>query len=144
MENFDRPVRSLAELAGVWRFIDGGHGYSAPQIFALHLDRDDRVVHTVIQIYDKELCFTPADHPIDRLVARLGETLDVVAPGGSVALMRARPGPHRMTARDHDWCRVLHRHLVAAPFRTQPLFFATDVSVGPVPSDVLIGVAGRG
>lgn len=49
-----KPIRNLHDLTKVWRFVDGGHGYSAPQLFALLIDSDGLVVPGIFQIYDDE------------------------------------------------------------------------------------------
>jgi len=53
--------------------------------------------------------------------------------------MKARPGPATLTDLDRRWCLALHRGLVAAPFATRPLFYATDANLGVVPPDLLVG-----
>ncbi len=136
MSSFSRPVRSLTDLAAVWDRIDGGHGYGGPQLFALHLDTDGFVLPAIIQMYDEHEM--PDTELFGLLMDRLGEVLDEFAPGGSVAIMRARPGSVTMTDHDREWCRALDRAQRRAPFATHPLFFATDDAVGPVPSDVLV------
>ncbi len=137
----DRPIRDLGDLTEAWQFVDGGHGYSAPQLFALLIDADGHVVPTIIQMYDEELDSTPDDPLLEVFVDRLGETLDMVAPGGAVAIMKARPGSSGMTDLDRRWCQTLHRHLHAAPFASKPLFFATDTSLDVVPPDVLVAAS---
>lgn len=136
MSPFDRPVRALSDLSALWNHIDGGHGYGAGQLFALHLDAAGIVQPAIIQVYDEQE--VPDEELFDLLMDRLGEVLAEAAPDGSVAIMRARPGAATMTELDHAWCRALHRAQRRAPFATHPLFFATDHSVGPVPSDVLV------
>jgi hypothetical protein len=137
----DRPIRDLDDLTEAWRFVDGGHGYSAPQLFALLIDADGRVLPTIIQMYDEELDSAPDDPLLEMFVDRLGETLDVHAPGGAVAIMKARPGSSEMNSLDRRWCRALHGHLHAASFASKPLFFATDTSLAVVPPDVLVAAS---
>lgn len=139
MEALDRTIRTTDDLRQAWLAIDGGHGYAAPQLFALHLDTHDLILPNVIQMYDEG---PPDSHLIGRLMNRLGEVLQMAAPGGSVAIMKARAGSATMTGLDRDWCRLLHHHLMAAPFATRPLFYATGAGVGVVPPDLLIGDAG--
>lgn len=139
MNPLDRTIRTTDDLHRAWTFIDGGHGYAAPQLFALHLDAHDLIGPNVIQMYDEG---PPDSHLIGHLMDRLGEVLTVCAPGGSVAIMKARAGSATMTDLDRDWCRLLHHHLMAAPFATRPLFYATGVGVGVVPPDLLIAEAG--
>jgi hypothetical protein len=137
----DRPIEDLDDLTAAWQFVDGGHGYSAPQLFALLIDADGHVVPTIIHMYDEDADSVPDDTLLALLVDRLGEAVDAHAPGGAVAIMKARPGTPSMTDLDHRWCRALHRHLHAAPFDSKPLFFATDTSLGVVPPDVLVAAS---
>lgn len=134
----DTPITTLEELADVWRWIDGGHGYSAPQVFALILDRDGHLLPQILQMYDEQLGMEPDDATITGLVSMLQEAVDAFAGDGSIALMRARPGRLPLTADDTSWCRALHRGLRDATVDTRPLFFATDDSVGPVAPDTLV------
>ncbi|MEH3068743.1 MAG: hypothetical protein PGN15_12110 [Aeromicrobium erythreum] len=140
MSPLDRSLSSTAALTAAWRFVDGGFGYSAPQLFVLVLDRRARIVGPVIHLYDEHQAAAPDDGMLGLLVERLAETVEELAPGGGVALMKARPGRSPvMTAADLRWCRALHRHLQAAPFSSRPLFFATDAGARVVAPDELIG-----
>ncbi|MDR6120057.1 hypothetical protein QE370_003241 [Aeromicrobium sp. SORGH_AS981] len=140
MSPLDCSLSSTAALTAAWRFVDGGFGYSAPQLFVLVLDRRARVAGPVIQLYDEHQAAAPEDELLGLLVERLAETLKEQAPGGGVALMKARPGHSSvLTAADLRWCRALHRHLQAAPFSSRPLFFASDAGPRIVAPDELIG-----
>lgn len=138
----DRPLTSPSALLDAWRFVDGGHGYSAPQLFVLVADRHDRVLPHVIQMYDEDMAEAPDDTTLGHLMDRLAETLAEAAPGGSVAIMKARPGRSpAITPADLRWCRALHRHLQRAPFSSKPLHFATDDGPRAVAPDELIDAA---
>jgi hypothetical protein len=130
-------IRSHRELDDVWQLVDGGHGYDAAQLFAVHVDRRGHVVPNVIQVYDDD-----ADGLGETVMAELlqihATILATEVPGGSLALMRARPGDSDLTDDDVAWCRMAHRLLAEAPFRSWPLYFATDRTVGIVPPDVLV------
>lgn len=132
-------IRTSEDLAAAWTVIDGGFGYSAPQIFILVIASDGTVGRTIIQIYDAEVGGEPEGSLLTQLVDRLAEVVDETAPGGSVAVLKARPGPPALTSLDRRWLRELHRHLCAAPFGTHRLFFASDDGVAPVPPDDLLG-----
>lgn len=135
----DSSLSSPSALLAHWRFIDGGYGYSAPQLFILMADRHEHVVPHVIQMYDEDMAESPDDSALENLMERLAETLAELAPGGSVAIMKARPGRSpAMTLADLRWCRALHRHLQQAPFASKPLFFATDDGPRIVAPDELI------
>lgn len=142
MTVLDRPIRTLADLTAAWRFIDGGHGYDAPQVFALMIDRHGKLLPAIVHVYDSEIVEGDAgldEIAMGNLIWAHGEIIRTNEPGASLALMRARPGGADLTAEDRDWCCMVHRLLVEAPFATEPLFFATDHSVGIVPPDTLVG-----
>ena len=135
-----RPLTSLSALTAAWRFVDGGHGYSAPQLWALLLDRRGRIAADLLQMYDEAYADGPDEQLLSHLVDRLAETLAHQAPGGSVALMKARPGrSSALTRADTRWCRALHRHLQSAPFASKPLFFACDDGPRVLAPDELMG-----
>ncbi|WP_229051618.1 hypothetical protein [Aeromicrobium sp. Leaf350] len=138
----DRPIRTIHDLTRVWRFIDGDLGYDAPQLFALVVDRRDRVIPTVIQVYDTEHDGGLDRDVMEKFLAAHAEVIRTEHPGGSLALMRARPGQSALTDDDRAWCRMTHELLVAAPFASRPLFFATDRSCGVVPPDALASEVG--
>lgn len=138
--DLDIPLRDLAALDARWRWIKGPWGFSVPQLFGLLLDADGHQLPTIVNVKDE-----PDDPPIDiddKLVHSLVETLAMVleqeAPGGSVALMWARPGPGPSRASDRAVLCRLHAALQAAPFRAWPLWFATDDVAGIVPPDELV------
>lgn len=132
------PIRTPEDLAAAWHLIDGGCGYSAPQIIILIIGADGTVAPAIIQIYDAEVGGEPDGVLLTTLVERLAQVVELNAPGGSVALLKARPGPPTLTSLDHRWLRGLHRRLDAAPFATHRLFFASDAGAVPVPPDALV------
>lgn len=132
------PIRTPEDLAAAWNLIDGGFGYSAPQIFILIIEADGTVTPTIIQIYDAEVGGEPEGDLLATLVRRLAQVVELNAPGGSVAILKARPGPPTLTSSDHRWLHGLHRHLCAAPFTSHRLFFASDAGAAPVPPDALV------
>lgn len=69
------------------------------------------------------------------------EVLATTFPGGSLAVLEARPGGPMLTPADRAWCRGLQRALLDAPFASYPLFVATDAGVGVVPPDELVAAA---
>lgn len=131
------PVRTLEDLAATWDLIDGGFGYSAPQIIILIIEADGTVAPAIIQIYDAEVGGEPEGELLAALVDRLAEVVERDAPGGSVAFLKARPGPPALTSSDQRWLRRLHLHLSSAPFASHRLFFASDAGAIPVPPDAL-------
>ena len=140
--DLDRPIRPVGDLALVWDFIDGGHGYDAPQLFAVFIDADDRLLPTVVQIYDEEFEDGPDEMAMRQFLRVHDAVLGGGASGASVAVMRARPGGSALTESDRAWCAMTHRLLQALRCASRPLFFATDRSVGVVPPDALIAPTG--
>lgn len=134
-------IRTSTDLEAAWRFVDGGHGYSAPQTFALVVEANGDVVPTIIQVYDDELGDDDRDEMVAHLVDALKEAFVVGNPGSTIAVMRARPGRRTMTLDDGAWCRTIHEQLARAGLDSFPMFFATDESLGPVPPDVLVAAA---
>lgn len=140
MSPLHRRLTSTDDLAAAWRTIDGGHGYSLPQLFILVIERDHHAVPHVVQMYDEHLVDGPDDETLGHLVDTLAMVVDGSAPGGSVAIMKARPGRQTsLTPADRRWVHGLHRALQSAPFASRPLFFATDAGVRVVTPDELVG-----
>lgn len=142
MTLLDRPIRTLTDLTAAWRFIDGNHGYDAPQVFALMIDRHAQLMPAVVHVYDSETDEGLDEVAMRNLIWAHGEIIRTHDPSASLALMRARPGGADLTSEDRAWCCMVHRLLVEAPFATKPLFFATDRSVGVVPPDALVDAIG--
>ena len=140
--DLDHPIRTVRDLARVWEFIDGGLGYDAAQMFAVYIDADDRLLPTVVQIYDDEFEDGPDEVAMRQFLGVHDAVLAGGASGASVAVMRARPGGSALTESDRAWCAMTHRLLREMRCATRPLFFATDRSVAVVPPDVLVGATG--
>lgn len=135
-----RYIRHLDDLATFWRFVDGGGGYSAPQLFAILVAPSGLVLPSITHMYDEQYAQAPPEELLERFVdAHVSALRDLG--GGSLAVLKARPGGPSMTAADRAWCAGLHRHLQAAPCASYPVFFATDTRLGVVPPDELIASA---
>lgn len=141
MTPFDRPIKNVHDLTKVWRFIGGGHGYSAPQSLALLIDAEGLVLPGIVQVYDDHHSSAPDINLVQSLVARLGEALETSAPGGSAAVMRARPGSATKSGVDRRWIAASHQHFSQATYAVWPLFFATDRALGVVPPEDLVAHA---
>jgi len=141
MDPLDHPIRHLADLAAVWEHIDGGLGYSRPQLHCLHLDADGRLTPLYLQIDDTVPSEAPDDRYLEGLMRVHQDLLAEHAPGGSVAHLRARPGGQTLTALDRTWVRRLHAALQQAPFASYPVFFGSDAGVRIVPPDELVSAA---
>lgn len=139
MSPLHRSLEHLDDLAAAWGEIDGGHGYSAPQLFVLVIEPDHHAVPHVIQMYDEHMVDGPDPEMLRNLVDTLAMVVDRSAPGGSIAIMKARPGRQSsLTPADRRWIHGLHRALRSAPFASRPLFFATEAGVRVVAPDELV------
>ena len=102
----------------------GELGFSAPQLWMVILDADGRCTPVVQHIED--LPDTPDPQLYANLMLVCRGILDEVIPGGSVAFLRARPGPAGLTAADRAWAAGLsaaaHEHGVAC----RPVHLAND------------------
>lgn len=139
MSPLHRSLEHLDDLAAAWHTIDGGHGYSTPQLFVLVLEADHHAVPHVINLHDEHMVDGPDPEMLGNLVDTLAMVVDQSAPGGSIAIMKARPGRQTsLTPADRRWVVGLHRALQEAPFSSRPLFFATDAGVRIVAPDELV------
>ena len=97
-------LERLDDLAAAWREIDGGIGYSTPQLFILVIEADHHAVPHVISMYDEHMADGPDPELLGHLVDRLAEVVATSAPGGSIAIMKARPGRRpSLTPADRRW-----------------------------------------
>lgn len=134
-------IRSTDDLAAFWRDIQGGLGWSAPQLWAAHVAADGSVSPALLQVYDEEHAAAPPPELLDGFVQLHAEVLSTAFPGGSLAVLKARPGGPSFTPADRAWCQGLQRVLLDAPFASYPVFFASDAGVGIVPPDELLVAA---
>ena len=99
------PVRSQADLHALWRALMGEPGFATPQLWMVLLDADDRPTPIVQKISD--LPYVPDPAMLANLMTVCRGLLDEAIPGGSVAFLRARPGPQGVTASDRVWATGL-------------------------------------
>jgi hypothetical protein len=136
MKSLNLPVHCTADLFRSWSALAGPWGFDEPQLFVLVYDADGRPLPLVSGV--KELDPWPDPEMIGALCEAMRHLIEVEAPGGSLAIMYARPGRRPAREDDDAWCRALHHGLQKAPFRSWPVFFATDEQVTQVPPDLLV------
>lgn len=121
------PVRSLDDLDRHWRSIKGPWGFSQPQLFCQVFDAGGRLLPHMINIED---CPEEPDRLLlGNLMEIMTELLADIAPGGSLAMMFARPGDAQLRDADRVWARDLTDAGRRAPIDVWPVFLATDVGV---------------
>lgn len=121
------PVRSLADLERHWLWIKGPWGFSQPQLFCQLFDPDGAVLPQIVNI--TECPRRPDPAMIGSLLSLMTQTIDEVAPGGSLGAMYARPGDGQLREPDRAWARTLSTAGAEASIRVWPVFLATDVGV---------------
>ncbi|MRJ77982.1 hypothetical protein GEV29_15690 [Aeromicrobium sp. SMF47] len=121
------PLRVVADLDRFWRSLKGPWGFTRPQLWCVMLGPEGEWTSVFMKIED---C---PDRPDPAMVRSLFGTLTSVvldhAPGGSLALMYARPGPDDHRADDRCWARGLDDAGRRAPVDVWPVFLANDVCV---------------
>ncbi|MET0952952.1 MAG: hypothetical protein ABWX57_06670 [Aeromicrobium sp.] len=118
------PVRAVADLDRLWRSLKGPWGFSRPQVWCVVLGPGGEWTSILLKIDD-----CPA-HPDVVQVANLLDVLTSVVldsvPGGSVALLYARPGGDDLDAGDRPWARQLDAAGRRVPVDVWPVFLAND------------------
>lgn len=121
------PIRSLDDLDRYWRSIKGPWGFSAPQIFCTVLGPGGEVAPLVVNVGD--LPDLPDPDGPRHLLDSLTQVVDEHAPGGSTALMFARPGADVLSEADRAWARGLTDAGRRASIDVWPVFLANDIRV---------------
>ena len=118
------PVSSVSDLDRFWRSLKGPWGFAQPQLWCVVLGPRGEWTSIFLKI---EQC---PDEPDVTLVERLfGVVADVVddhVPGGSMALMFARPGGDELSDVDRRWARQLTSSGHASRIDAWPVFLAND------------------
>jgi hypothetical protein len=118
------PVRAVSDLHRFWRSLKDTGGFARPQVWCLVLGPGGEWTSIVLKIDD---C---PERPDAELVGNLLEVLSTVVvdsvPGGSVALMYARPGSAELRGADREWARALHEAGCRAPVDVWPVHLADD------------------
>jgi hypothetical protein len=130
------PVHTDRDLDGLWRALMGPLGFSTRRLWILLLDPDDRPVPQLTEIddipydIDARLC-----EPVMHMCLHL---LDMIVPGGSVAILFSRPGRNSMSHGDRKLARALHTAASGADVALRPTHFANDVVLSVFALDDLL------
>lgn len=119
------PIRSVADLERWWRSIKGPWGFSRPQIWCTVLGPGGELTPILIKIEDCPA--RPDPVTVGHLFDRLTEVVEEQVPGGSVALMFARPGADDHREDDRQWAQRLHAAGCRASIDVWPVFLANDI-----------------
>lgn len=125
MTTSDIPdVHTPAELERVWRRLIEPLGFGSRQIFAILLDRDGRVLPSIVNVTDCPAA--PDGQMLVHLARSLRTTLDETDPGGSCALLWARPSHAGTRASDLIWIRAITAAMAMQSLGEWPLHTADD------------------
>ena len=129
------PVRAVADLDRLWRSLKGPWGFSRPQVWCVVLGPVGEWTSILLKIED-----CPERPDVEQVANLLGVLTSVVldsVPGGSVALLYARPGGDDQRAGDRLWARELDAAGRRVPVDVWPVFLANDDRVRIVAPDDL-------
>jgi hypothetical protein len=118
------PIRSQADLHQLWRALVGELGFSSPQLWLVILDADDLctpVIQHIVEVPD-----LPASRMLNGLLGMCRSVVEEVVTGGSVAFLRARPGPAGITASDRAWAAGLLTAARELGVACRPVHLAND------------------
>jgi hypothetical protein len=118
------PIRSQAELFQYWRALMGELGFSETQLWMVLLDADDLCTPVIQKVVD--LPAVPDPELLDNLMTVCRGLFDEVIPGGSVAFLRARPGPAGLTVADRAWAAGLSAAARERGVACHPVHLAND------------------
>ncbi|WP_431277745.1 hypothetical protein [Leifsonia poae] len=100
------------------------------QLWALFLGEDDRPARLAIPI--EGLPDRPTDDLVERTAATVGEVLRMLG-GGSVILVRERPGPPGVGTLDAEWAGSLRVACASAGVSIRGLLLSHDAGVRTLP-----------
>ncbi len=119
-----RPVRTQIDLYRHWRALMGELGFSETVLWWLFFDADGRALPPIQQIGD--LPDVPDEHRLTNLLLVCEDVIEAIAPGGSVAFLRSRPGRAGLTASDRQWASRLTAAARKSKVRCHPFHTAND------------------
>ena len=123
-------------LLRTWRHLVGAHdAHRRHGLWLLLIDEDD---HPMAGVLEVEGCVDlPEPDQLDSMVAMLRDVLDDGAPGGRVAMLRARPGTHPVDAEDRRFAAGLLAACRRGGLPADLVHLATSDRVVPLPPDDL-------
>lgn len=117
-------VHTPVDLEAVWRLLIEPLGFGSRQIFAILLDRDGRVLPSIVNVTDCPA--TPDEHMLDNLASTLRGALDQADANGSCAWFWARPTHAGTRASDIRWVRGIAASLAKYSLGAWPIHAADD------------------
>lgn len=118
------PIRSQADLHQLWRTLMGELGFSAPQLWMVLIDADDwctPVIQHIVEVPD-----VPDQDTLHGLLWVCRQLIDEIVTDGSVAFLRARPGPAGLIASDRAWAVGLLTAACEVGVECRPIHLAND------------------
>jgi hypothetical protein len=138
-EDFDRPVRTQADLEQLWRTLMEPLGFSDGALWVLAIDGDDLPTRMLMEIRDEGVEPTPEE--ITSFGAFLAHLSPDVPAGARWAFLRCRPGRGGASGRDREQMAALVAGCRAAGVPTDVVHLATDDTLMPLPYDELAASA---
>lgn len=119
-----RNIHTESDVTDFWKAAMGELGFADTRLYFVLIAEDGEIMPVVNCMDDNP------DEPDDDLVTNLGETLAMFVaqfvPGGSVALLWARPGGGPMDDTDRTWAREITNGLRRHHVESWPFHFAND------------------
>jgi hypothetical protein len=129
------PTRSVADLDRLWQSVKGPWTFGRPQVWCVVLGPGGEWTSILLKIDDCPA--RPDAEQIGNLLQVLTSVVVDSVPGGSVALLYARPGTDERSRSDGLWARELDAAGRRAPVDVWPVFLANDERVRVVAPDDL-------
>jgi hypothetical protein len=130
------PVRTVPDLVRLWQALKGPCTFAGPQVWCVVLGPAGEWTSIMLKIDDCP--DRPQPQQVDNLLGVLTSVVLDSVPGGSVALMFARPGGDGLRADDRLWARALDDAARRAPIDVWPVFLAHDEGVRIAAPDDLV------
>ncbi len=121
------PVHTQDDVYQRWVELMGPLGFDRPALWLAMFDAAGRQTPHVAHIPDID--GVPDDLFVTNLFWVAEKTLTDHAPGGSIALLRARPGRATLTGTDLAWAYALTDAATASGIRMHPVHLATDEDI---------------
>jgi hypothetical protein len=118
------PVHRPDDLERTWRRLIEPLGFGSRQIFAILLDRDGRVLPSIVNVTDCPAA--PDGRMLVQLAKSLRTGLDDADPDGSCAVLWARPSGAGTRGSDIVWIRAITAALAMQGLDRWPIHSADD------------------
>jgi hypothetical protein len=129
-------IHDPTELEEFWRELIAPLGFSSRQIFAFMIQADGEVFRHMFHV--TECPREPESEMVAAFAGTLRMAADEFAPGGSCALLWARPTGGGTRATDREWVRCLTDAFTNVHLNRWPVFVADDSVMRVVAPDDLL------